>query len=954
MATQDTFWDRDLKAASSAAPTSKERKDAADIAQSGASAAASGATAARTTALTPLEKEKLAEEIRAARIANDEAERKAKAGPAPTEEKTKQVARLANLDAAVEAINLLTKGFNENLAGQGLVRSTLEYFPSQAKGAINSTGAGLADVGLSLFKVPGSGAQSDKDAERFVKANQPSSSDFDATYLAKLYNLRRRLDANVRAEGLPPIKWTEPSDEAARQFFEIPEAERNKLAPREVGTLKDVPPELAPSEITRTPPEMSAMNQPTTAAPMPQGAAFDAKQTSKRIPPAMQAEMNEWFASRPRGTVGLEEYANVRSALDAKYGFGKTDYVNDPKTKEFLDSYNDPKRPTTTVIPPITQEDTRSTMGRVAGSAIMNPVGTAVATGVSGVGLNALDALSPDMAYLRELNPGSAMLGDVAGSIAGGSAVKALGQKAAEKLFAQYAPRVYSGLTSTRRGAPLARNALTDITQGATYGAAVEGDGVAGAEAGLTGTLAGGATGRLASLARRFGLRGATRDPAAQELVERYGVQDLTVPQQLGGMARSVEDAATSVPGIGEIINARRGEGIVDMNRAAFREVAGQDVGIGNAAEAALAQLRRAAYDAATAGRQFDLNDPGFVTAMQNALAVRSTLTDEFAAKFDRAIQNSLAGTPIADAGQMTGDAYQQAMRKLTSYKPPSGTGFEQDFREGLSGVQDALTGAVRQQAPDVVPALREADTMYRGEKILEDAVNRARKDPSGMGTDVFMPGMLTDAVYQSGRKYPGDVPLDRFSSLAQRVMPSRLPDSGTARRAALTALGTVGLGGAAGLGLGFDPEEGASLEDVATGAGIPAAVLAALAAGGSRGGQRALSRAMFSRPQFSQNLEGLIQRYAPDVRVAAPTVSRLAMPETEERPYRSPEAAPVVEAAPVAEAAPEVITLNNRKFVIDRAKGTATDVESGEVIDLKEPAVPMAHGGLAYRVGGN
>jgi hypothetical protein len=75
--------------------------------------------------------------------------------------------------------------------------------------------------------------------------------------------------------------------------------------------------------------------------------------------------------------------------------------------------------------------------------------------------------------------------------------------------------------------------------------------------------------------------------------MDRYGVTDLTVGQQLGGPARAVEDAATSVPIIGDIINARRGESVRDFNRAAFRDVAGQDVGVGNAAEAALEQLRR-------------------------------------------------------------------------------------------------------------------------------------------------------------------------------------------------------------------------------------------------------------------------------------------------------------------------------------------------------------------------
>jgi hypothetical protein len=100
-----------------------------------------------------------------------------------------------------------------------------------------------------------------------------------------------------------------------------------------------------------------------------------------------------------------------------------------------------------------------------------------------------------------------------------------------------------------------------------------------------------------------------------------------------------------------------------------------------------------------------------------------------------------------------------------------------------LSGAQDALRSAVERQAPDVVPALREADTMYRGERILGEAVDRARKDPTGLGTDIFTPGMLQDAIYQSGRKFPGQVPLSDLGALAQTVIPSRLPDSGTARQ---------------------------------------------------------------------------------------------------------------------------------------------------------------------------
>jgi hypothetical protein len=759
--------------------------------------------------------------------------------------------------------------------------------------------------------------------------------------------------------GLTPNSGIEPDDEAAKQFFAIPEEERSQIGepaegPSQAAVTPTEPPATnAPSQITTTPPELSAMNAASATSEQPKAAAFGATDKAAPIPAEMQAEMQDWFAEHPRGTAGLREYSNFRQALDAKYGFETGDYTSDPRAVEFLNAYNDPKRPVNTAIPPVTQKDTRNTFERGAGTAVMSPVGTAVATGVSGAGLNLLDALVPQLAQARELNPGAAFIGDVGGGIVGNAALKAIGSRAARELVGRYAPRAYSALTSSRRGMPLARNVATDVTQGAASGAAIEGDSVGGAEAGLTGSLFGSALGRGVTAARQFGLRGIPRNANAQELIDRYGLDDLTVGQQLGGSARALEDAATSMPIIGDVINARRGESIRDFNRAAFEDVAGQDIGVGTAAEIALEQLRRAAYDAATAGRQFDLNDPAFVTAMQNALAVRSTLTDEFAAKFDRAIQNSLAGTPAGTTGVMSGEAYQQAQRKLSGYKPRSGTGYEQDFRDALSGAQDALRDAVSRQAPDVVPALREADTLYRGERILGEAVDRARKDPTGLGPDIFTPGMLQDAVYQSGRRYPGQVPLSDLGALAQNVIPSRLPDSGTSRRAALMGLGTVGLGGAAGVGLGYNPEDGASVSDAAVGAGIPLAALLAATAGGSRGGQRAISGALFGRPAVSRAAADLIDRYSPRLRVAAPATTQFARPEEPEEPQVGevvPQAAPAAPQAAPAARQPKVITIGKRRFRLDPATGTAVDVDTGEVIDLPEEPIAMARGGHATR----
>jgi hypothetical protein len=888
---------------------------------------------------------------------------KALQGPVKTAtEQTADTRILGDMNTAVDAINLLTKLFNKNLAGQGLVQSTLEYFPTQAKGAIDTTAAGLADVGLALFKVPGAGSQSDADALRFVQANQPSANNFDLTFLGKVYNLRRRVDAKAQSMGLGPIKWTEPVDIAAQQYLALPESERSKLGVREVGTFKDIPPELdslqvaAPTQADTTTalPDNAAFAQPIGMS----AAASDAEKKSMPIPPEMQAEMNAWLAEHPRGTVGLKEYANVRRALDAKYGFRPDlPYEDDPRTVEYLEQYNDPKQPVNVTIPPVTVDDTRNMLERAAGTAVMNPVGTAVATGVSGLGLNALDAVLPQMAQLRELNPNAAMVGDIGGSIGGSAALAKLGGAGMSKLLAQ-APELQKYIMSGGKGATFARNLLSDVTQGAAYGAAVEGDAGAGAISGGAGTVLGKTLGNAGD----FILRGADRAPTVQKLMDRYGVEDLTIGQQLGGAPKSIEDAATSIPIVGDVINARRGESIADLNKAAFREVGGQPMGYGDEGMAALKAARIKAYDDAVAGKQFDLNDPLFTQDMVDALATRSRLTGEFADKFDLAVKNSIIDTPIGRTGTMSGPDYQQAQRKISGYKSETTKpGFEQDYREALGGVSGALREMVERQDPTIVPLLREADTMYRGEKILADAIERAKMDPTGMGADVFTPGNLTQAVSASGRKYPGTPPLKELSRLAQNVIPSKMPDSGTARRAALTGLGLAGAGGVAGGGLGYSQETGLSGEDAAYGAATTLTPLALLSLLGSRTGQRGLSKFMFDRPSVGGKIADLGEKYLPQ-RVLAPGLIPTLVPEAREEPVlASPDE--VVAVAPVAEAAPVpeegAVMFGDKAIEYDPETDTFVELATGrrvkELADLAKPVKGKYRGGTvqAFRNGG-
>jgi hypothetical protein len=315
----------------------------------------------------------------------------------------------------------------------------------------------------------------------------------------------------------------------------------------------------------------------------------------------------------------------------------------------------------------------------------------------------------------------------------------------------------------------------------------------------------------------------------------------------------------------------------------------------------------------------------------------------------------------------MSGPDYQQAQRSISGYKgAPARTGFEKDFRDALSGVGGALRETVERQDPTLVPLLREADTMYRGEKILGDAIERAKMDPTGLGADVFTPGNLTQAVAASGRKFGGFPQLKGLSRLAQNVIPSKTADSGTARRAALAALAATGVGGV-GAGLGYNAENGLSAEDAVSGAATTLAPLAAIAALGTRPGQKGLSKFLFDRPEFMKsaaNLADLTGKYVPD-RLLSPALMPVLMPDAREEPVvASPaevKAKAQKAAEPKAPALPTAAAIA-REIKTDAATGReyATVKETGETFfidngETRTGAKKLKRGGTvqAFRNGG-
>ena len=251
--------------------------------------------------------------------------------------------------------------------------------------------------------------------------------------------------------------------------------------------------------------------------------------------------------------------------------------------------------------------------------------------------------------------------------------------------------------------------------------------------------------------------------------------------------------------------------------------------------------------------------------------------TDRFSS--DQLVQQGYDGLKFVDEGEpttyqifnpekltstsnpsMTGNQYQQAMRGLSGYKAEMPkAGFEADYRDALSGVQQTLKDVMmRQGGEGVVSGLGKADAAYRNSKILGKAVEASRNGTRSGEVGIFTPSQLNDASVINARKFGGEGatesrPFYNLATKGQQVLPSQLPDSGTARRLTSLAL-PASLGGVGG-GLGFT---GGDPQTALQGAGTGATIGALLALGGTKGGQKALEKLLFKRPKAVRRAGGI------------------------------------------------------------------------------------------------
>jgi hypothetical protein len=437
-------------------------------------------------------------------------------------------------------------------------------------------------------------------------------------------------------------------------------------------------------------------------------------------------------------------------------------------------------------------------------------------------------------------------LGEVAGTLPA-----FLGGEAA---LAGLAPRL--GGTATLAGRVAASPITADAAAGAytSAGAADPGNRLQAGALGAVATPLAGMFGR--GLARGVGGALTGVQNGAVRLLRDQGVP-LTAGQTLsqsglaGRVVKGVEDRLSSVPIVGDMVNARRTESMRGFNNAAFdeglRPIKATTGGLTGAEGIDAAKAARsAAYDRVLNPVSVTTDAP-FGADFGAAIRQADALPADMAARGNYALDR--VGENFGVGGTLDGNGFQQSIRRLRrtgSENAPLPNG--QDLGEVMRQGEDAFTGLLQRQSPQTLPAYDAANAANRNVEVLRSAVTNARNGTRSGETDLFTPSQLSDAASANARKFGNsngttNQPFYDLTRAGQAVLPSKIPDSGTAGRLALLALPAV-LGGT---GAGAGHAGGDTMGGTEAGLGLGTA----LALAGTRGGQTALTRLLADRPDL-------------------------------------------------------------------------------------------------------
>lgn len=262
------------------------------------------------------------------------------------------------------------------------------------------------------------------------------------------------------------------------------------------------------------------------------------------------------------------------------------------------------------------------------------------------------------------------------------------------------------------------------------------------------------------------------------------------VPQTLGQIARqgkgvvargvaAAEDALSSVPFLGDAINTARGRGVDAFNTAVANRAL-KNIG-GNVPKGMEPGIEMVDFVGDKLSQKYQslvpklsaTYDRQFVDDLTSARDVTSVLPAARQRQFAQIVRDVLGNR--SQGNKITGQELKDAESRLTTlYKKFSkSTDADQTIlADAIDGVRQALRSSVGRSNPSHA---KELQAINRGWAQL--ATYRGAANAPGNATGVVTPAQMLAASRKSGFR-------DELSNAAKEVLPSQLPDSGTARRA--------------------------------------------------------------------------------------------------------------------------------------------------------------------------
>jgi len=277
--------------------------------------------------------------------------------------------------------------------------------------------------------------------------------------------------------------------------------------------------------------------------------------------------------------------------------------------------------------------------------------------------------------------------------------------------------------------------------------------------------------------------------PAVKNLLEKDVVP--TVGQALGGVANRIEEKATSIPLLGDIIAGARNRARNELGTAAIN--VGMPKGLkvtqpGNAGIEQADDLLSQGYGRLYGNSQVS-RDAQLVQDLKNAITAPSIpLSDTYKTTYNQIIKRDVLDRLKPGQNIAASDVKQQVEADLgKAIRALEPKGQDGALREALQQARQAVRDLAGRQA-GVDQVQRQAlDRGYANMKNMADAARRAESN-SGIPTPLqIIQNAKGSELRQLGRD-------------AQEVMGNRVPNSGTADRA-MQALLLAGAGGAASAG---------------------------------------------------------------------------------------------------------------------------------------------------------